>query len=107
MLTGMPYTFAIRLNEEFAGQRLATPFTRAIVYGSMKYFNAKGIGLETWASNNKAVNSYVRAGALLTSAQNGERPTLDETFPIAEEGKHAGKHVRPDTRLYMKFPESA
>lgn len=104
--TGASITFAIRINEQFGGNGLATPFTRAIVYSSRKFFGATAIGWETWASNNKAVNAYIRAGAALTRAVNSKRPTLDTTFPVATEGDHVGKHIRPDTRLYMRAPES-
>ena len=75
----------------------------------MALFGAKeGIGLETWASNTPAVSTYIGkgVGALLTAVRNDERPTRDESFPVRTEGEHAGKRMRPDTRLYMRFPQS-
>lgn len=104
--TGGDITFAIRMNERFAGRKLAPDFTNAIVMGGMHFFDARKIGWETWSSNAAAVNTYVRAGALLTKAMVSERPTLDTAYPLATEGKYAGKHVREDTRLYFKAPAS-
>lgn len=100
-------TFAVRVNERFQRQGLGKLFSHAIVAGSMGLYRAKRIGLETWASNTGAVKSYLGAKAVLSNLS-GEvlRPTLDESFPIAEDGAHKGKHVRTDIRLYMKFPWS-
>lgn len=104
--TGGDNTFAIRMNERFAGRGLAVDFTKALVLGGMQFFDARRIGWETWSSNPAAVNTYVRAGALLTKAVASSRPTLDPVYPLATDGKYAGKHVRPDTRLYFKDPAS-
>jgi RimJ/RimL family protein N-acetyltransferase len=93
-------TFALRVNENYRGQRLATPASRLIVRAAMSLYGARRIGLETWGSNTAAVRSYLGAGALLVTTQADKRktraPELQDT-----EGK-----VR-DVRLYMRFPQSA
>lgn len=98
-------TFAIRLHERAAGARkgVGTAFTTAIVSGAMALHKARGIGLETWASNAGAVNAYINAGATVVKARSIDkdgklitRPTLDENF-ASMNGE------RPDTRLFMEF----
>lgn len=102
-LTGMPYTFALRINEEMRGRGLAKPFSRLIVAGAMGLYGARGIGLETWASNTRAVGAYLGAEAVTVAHRNAVRPTLDLSRPHEIiEGK---PHVH-DTRVYMKYPWS-
>lgn len=104
ILTMCEHTFAVRLHEGTRGQGLAVPFSQIIVAGSMSVFRARRIGLETWASNNAAVNTYVKAGAELVRAVTGQpRPTLDKHKSINE----TGQYVTDDTRLYMNFSWSA
>jgi len=97
-------TFAIRLHEDSRGQGLAVPFSKIIVAGSMSIFRARRIGLETWASNNAAFNSYLKADAKAIKAINAKRPTLDTSKPFDEE---RGKHMTEDTRIYMNYGWSA
>lgn len=92
-------TFALRLSEEVAGRRLGTPFTTAIVSGSMAVFGTTRTGLETWASNTRAVRTYARAGTQLVTSRDDKRPTL-RPAPNETEG------MRRDTRLFMVFPQT-
>ena len=90
-------TFAIRLSPDFAGQHLATPFTATINAGTLAlYGRHRQIWLETWGSNERAVHTYLNAGAELVATQDGERPTL---HPATNEPDG----MRRDTRLSMQF----
>jgi hypothetical protein len=92
-------TFALRLHEAARGKKLATPFSRAIVAGSMALWGARRIGLETWGSNTPAVKAYLGAGAQLVTTKDDVRPTL-----IKENQDKNGN--RQDIRLYMQYPWS-
>jgi len=98
-LPGYPVTFAVRLHEDYRGKHLAAPFSRVIVAGSMALYGARGIGLETWASNTGAVRSYLASGAELVTTRDDVRPTLKP-----EPGDIDGK--RRDVRLFMKWPHT-
>lgn len=105
-ITKYEHTFAVRLHEDARGQGLAVPFTKVIVAASMQVFRARRIGLETWASNTAAINTYAGdkgANAQLVKAVRATRPTLDTSKPFDEK---SGKHMTEDTRLYMRFPWS-
>jgi hypothetical protein len=93
-------TFALRVNEHFRGQRLATPFSRLIVAGAGARHGAHDIGLETWGSNTAAVRSYLGAGALLVTTAHDRRKTRRPELQDNEGKVH-------DVRLYMRFPQSA
>jgi GNAT superfamily N-acetyltransferase len=106
-ITKYDHTFAVRLHEAARGQGLAVPFTIVIVAATMRLVRARRIGLETWASNAAAVNTYAGengAGAQFVKAVRSTRPTLDVSKPFDEK---RGKHITEDTRLYMRFPWSA
>jgi GNAT superfamily N-acetyltransferase len=92
-------TFALRANEDYRGQGLGKLVSRAIVVGSMYFYGAKRIGLETWASNTTAVRSYLGAGAVLKTTQDSMRLTR-----IPEQQDANG--MRRDVRLYMQYPWS-
>lgn len=92
-------TFAVRLSEKFAGRGLGTPFTTAIVAGSVALFEARRMGLETWASNTAAVRTYVKAGAQFVTTSDAVRPTLHPA-PNDTDGQ------RRDARLFMAFPQT-
>ncbi|HVS58826.1 MAG TPA: GNAT family N-acetyltransferase, partial [Candidatus Saccharimonadales bacterium] len=92
-------TFAVRLNEQYAGNGLGTPFTTAIVSGSMAVFGACRTSLETWASNASAIRTYTRVGAQLVTTRDDRRPTL-RPAPNETDG------MRRDVRLFMVFPQT-
>lgn len=92
-------TFALRLHEAARGKALATPFSRAIVAGSMALWGARRIGLETWGSNTAAVKAYLGARAELVTTKDDVRPTL-----VKENQDDEGN--RRDVRLYMQYPWS-
>lgn len=89
-------TFAVRLSPKYSGRHLGTPFAQAIVAGSQTTFGKQNIWLETWASNVRAVGSYLHAGAQLVENTDSYRPTL---YPA----KNETDGVRRDTRLFMRF----
>lgn len=84
-------TFAIRIGQKGQGQGLATPFAKAIVFGSAELFGSKNFWLETWQSNGGAVHVYHKIGFQDIDQQSDHRPTKD------------GGTVQ-DTRLYMSLP---
>lgn len=88
-------TFAVRLSPEFAGQGLAVPFTNAILLGSAALFGSKNIWLETWQSNQAAVRTYQKNGAVLIASMPSERAT--QTNDTGQ---------RSDVRLFMKFGQT-
>jgi len=92
-------TFALRANEAYRGQGLGRHVSRAIVAGSMFFYGARKIGLETWASNTPAVRSYLGASAVLVTTQDSMRPTR-----VPEHQDANG--MRRDVRLYMQYPWS-
>lgn len=104
LLPGCENTFALRLHEDSRGQKLGTPFSKAIVAASMVIFKARNIGLETWASNTPAVRTYLGAQAVLVTTVDSQRPTL-QTGPHTH--LNEGVRSRADVRLYMKYPWSA
>ena len=97
LVPGGDTTFALRVSPEFAGRGLGTPFTGAILAGSIALFGDRKIWLETWESNAKAVKTYMRNGAKLIAAVDGTRPTLTPT----EDAVDGSRLI--DTRLYMSF----
>jgi hypothetical protein len=107
-ITGCGNTFAIRLHEAARGKGLATPFSVVIVAGSMAVYGMRGIGLETWSSNRKAVNAYLGAGAVLMGSVDSQRPTLNlkqrGLFFDAFNGEQTPHRL--DSRLYMQYPWS-
>lgn len=84
-------TFAIRIGEKGQGQGLATPFSKAIVFGSAELFDSKDFWLETWQSNGGAVHVYHKVGFEDVDQQLDQRPT-----------SYGG--TVSDTRLYMSLP---
>lgn len=98
MLPACPNTFALRLNEVYGGNGLATPFGAAIASGSAALYGIQKLGLETWASNYAAFRTYRKIGACLVNTQRGERST---NLPVLRD--EAGK--RPDSRFYMRFSD--
>jgi ribosomal protein S18 acetylase RimI-like enzyme len=96
-LPGCTTTFAVRLDEAVAGQGLGRLFTAGIVAVARRRYGATNIGLETWATNGAAVNSYRKAGAQFVHIGREElRPTLDSRYE-----SRGGQ--RPDHRISMMF----
>jgi len=98
-LPDCPTTFAVRLISEFGGRGLAAPFSRAIIAGSVALYGAKGIGLETWDSNVRAVKAYKRSEDIHVPSKPSQRTTL-QPMPAEAKGMIA------DTRLFMKWPHT-
>jgi hypothetical protein len=102
-IPGSETTFAVRVNDKFSGQRLATPFTTVIVSDSVARFGASNISLETWGSNTKAVKAYLRAGADLVTTADAWRPTLKiEEAGVVFDAEN-GYYKRRDVRQFMQF----
>ena len=104
-----PNTTAFRTVAPGTGRDL----TVATVEGSRALHSEEGYGLETWASNTRAVSIYSKVGARLVRARDTERnPDTGQTEPIMRptlsprqyDPVIAGEHYRYDTRLYMAFP---
>lgn len=83
-------TFAVRLSPAYAGRGLAPPFTRSIV-ASSRLLHGGSTWLETWRSNEAAIRTYLKAGAVLVSTMDADRPSLEQTEPYA------------DIRWFMRF----
>lgn len=84
-------TFALRVGEQGQGQGLATPFSRLMVVGAAKLYEAKNIWLETWQSNGAAVHIYHKIGFEDVDQEFSSRPTAN------------GETIE-DTRLFMRLP---
>lgn len=106
-ITGCENTFAIRLHEKARGKGLATPFSKAIVAGSMAIYGMRGIGLETWGSNAAAVRTYLGAKAVVMGTVDSERPTqIVEPGVFLKEFNGEQRPHRKDVRVYMQYPWS-
>lgn len=94
-------TFAIRIDPDLGIKGVGSPFSSAIVSGSMAIHNARNIGLETWKSNVRAVGAYKKAGAkFIDEGPSSMRSTID---PVT------GRIIKDavvDTRLYARFVRS-
>ncbi|MEK7152995.1 MAG: hypothetical protein AAB834_03545 [Patescibacteria group bacterium] len=107
-----PTTTAFRTTVKGTGTNLVI----ATLEGARAVHGAEDFGLETWATNGRAVKTYVKAGAHLEYAKSEEpnketgklepimRPTLR---PRAHDPIIDGKRRRYDTRLFMSFPKAA
>jgi ribosomal protein S18 acetylase RimI-like enzyme len=73
-IPGAEITFAIRLYESALGQRLARPYTEAMLdYHKYAFGNNDGVWLETWGDNLKAINTYEDAGFHVVAEAMGMR----------------------------------
>lgn len=62
-IPGASTTFAIRLYQGALGQRLATPYTRAMLVAHEQIMGTnKGVWLEAWGDNVTATSTYARVG---------------------------------------------
>lgn len=104
-LPNHPITTAFRSLSPGSG----ADFTRVVAGATRAIYTNKGMGLETWASNQRAVHTYLKVGTLLVATEsydnNGRRiirPTLDtQNAALVNE---SGQPAVQDTRLYMRFP---
>lgn len=81
-------TAALRLNEQYQGNGLATPFLAVILNYTTKHYSNEVIWLEAWASNAGAVHIYEKLGFKLVNSSPSTRVT------------DTGNTIE-DTRLFM------
>ena len=81
-------TCALRLNENFQGQGLATPFFAVVIAHTKKTYPGETIWLEGWESNLGAIHVYKKLGFKLVASEESTRPALN------------GETIQ-DTRLFM------
>lgn len=84
-------TCALRLNEDFQGRGLATPFLAVVIAHTKIEYPGGLIWLEGWESNIGAIHIYKKLGFELVASEKSTRPTRD--WNIVE-----------DTRLFMQLP---
>lgn len=72
-IPGAEITFAIRLYSRATGQRLASPYTNAILAAHDFMFGNRGVWLESWGDNSSALGTYDRAGFTRVAEIEGER----------------------------------
>jgi ribosomal protein S18 acetylase RimI-like enzyme len=87
-------TWAVRIGEDYQGQKLATPFCALIVFATAKIYGLDNYWLATWASNPAAVHIYHKLGFIDVNEVSGTRQDL------------MGNEVS-DKRIYMELPNSA
>lgn len=110
-LPNHPVTTAYRTMAKGTGALIVVATVEA---GRAIYELDKGCGLETWASNGRAVSTYTKVDARLEKVLSEERNKKTDrlepvTRPTLETGDHVfwknGVPVRTDTRMFMSLPE--
>lgn len=86
---GAETTFAIRLYEPALRQGNSLPFTQAMLHSHNERFGNRGVWLETWGDNAKALSTYRQAGFI----------------PVAE--CVGTRHGKSYPRIYMTLGEIA
>lgn len=86
---GANLTGALRLNEQYQGKGLATPFLAVMLAYTRAFWPDETMWFETWQSNTGAVHIYQKVGFETVDQHADTRPT-------AEGG------TIEDTRLFMK-----
>ena len=92
-IPGGKITCALRLNEDFQGRGLATPFLATVIAHTKLEHPDQLIWLEGWESNVGAIHIYKKLGFELVTSEASTRPTRD------------GEMVE-DVRLFMQLPSS-
>ena len=95
-----PITTAYRLGQAALGRRLGSDFVQTVVSATATMFaKGRGISLETWQSNQPAINIYQKLGFFVLEAS---QASVEEWRPTLKVSAKAGR-VK-DRRLYMGYP---
>lgn len=71
-------TMSIRLTEHGVGKGLATSFAIVLTEYALQQFGARGVWLEVWRSNERAIRMYERIGYVIVAVVSGVRDTQQD-----------------------------